>query len=98
MIEMRWLVNNDNSRRLQYRQKYDVTIRAGLNWSNEDLSRTANYQWSDWHDVPEVWNPPTQGVPPISSKCPKCSMDLSGPMGYVCSHPQCPTGLGSSMS
>jgi len=88
---MRWLVNNDNSRRLQYRQKYDVTIRAGLNWSNEDMLRTANYQWSDWQDVPEVT---TQ----VSNKCPKCGLLLEGAMGYVCIQNNCPTGLGSAIS
>ena len=30
-------------------------------------------------------------------ECPKCKLRLDqGPMGYVCSQPQCPTGLGGS--
>ncbi len=66
MIELRWLKRytgkvivdencidvNKTETVLQYRQKIDTTVRAGLNWSHDDLSRTANYQWSDWSDVP----------------------------------------------
>ena len=56
MIEMRWYVPADGHRVLQYRQKIDTTIRAGGagTWDNESLARTANMQWSDWRDVPEV--------------------------------------------
>lgn len=32
----------------------------------------------------------------IGSNCPKCGMKMEGIMGYVCSQPQCPTGLGGS--
>jgi hypothetical protein len=93
MIELRWLVNNDNSRRLQYRQKYDVTVRAGM-WSNEDIVRTANYQWADWQDVPEAVETPTLST----NRCSKCGLFLEGTMSYVCIQPNCPTGLGGSMS
>jgi hypothetical protein len=43
-------------RKLQYRQQYDATIRAGGagTWDNESLARTANYKWSHWQDVPVV--------------------------------------------
>jgi hypothetical protein len=43
-------------RRLQYRQKVDTTIRAGSagTWDTDSLARTANMQWSEWRDVPEV--------------------------------------------
>lgn len=40
-------------KKLQYRQKVDVTVRAG-NWSSEGIAQTANYQWSEWKDVPTV--------------------------------------------
>jgi hypothetical protein len=40
-------------KKLQYRQKIDVTVRAGI-WPADDIVRTANYQWSEWKDVPEV--------------------------------------------
>ena len=67
MIELRWLkrytgktVYNqygldelEKETVLQYRQKIDTTIRAGM-WSNEDIARTATYEWSDWHDVKTV--------------------------------------------
>lgn len=40
--------------KLQYRQKIDTTIRAGGagTWDADSLARTANYQWSEWRDVP----------------------------------------------
>ena len=43
-------------KKLQYRQKIDVTVRAAAAgmWDNESLARTANMQWSEWRDVPEV--------------------------------------------
>jgi hypothetical protein len=43
-------------RKLQYRQKVDMTVRAAAAgmWDNNSLAQTANYQWSDWRDVPEV--------------------------------------------
>lgn len=53
MIEMRWYVPVEGERVLQYRQKIDVTVRAGM-WPSDELLRTANYQWSDWRDVPLV--------------------------------------------
>lgn len=95
MIEMRWLVNNDHSRRLQYRQKIDTTIRAGM-WSNMKILETADYQWSDWRDIPEVHEPPVYSA--SSNKCPRCTVELAGSMGYVCPVPNCPSGLGSSVS
>lgn len=49
MVELRWIVT-DGVRKLQYRQQYDATIRAGM-WLDE---RPPNLQWSDWQDVPEV--------------------------------------------
>ena len=59
MIEMRWLVQqhlHGNERILQYRQQIDTTVRAGGagTWDNASLARTANWQWSEWRDVPEV--------------------------------------------
>lgn len=96
MIELRWLVNNDNSRRLQYRQKVDTTIRAGL-WSNPvDIMQTANYQWSDWADVPEAYDNRQNSLG--TNKCPKCGLDLTATMSYTCTQLNCPTGLGSSVS
>jgi hypothetical protein len=40
-------------RKLQFRQKFDITARAGT-WDSNSLAQTANYQWSEWQDVPEV--------------------------------------------
>ena len=31
-----------------------------------------------------------------NSTCPKCGIKLDSVMGYVCSTPQCPTGLGGT--
>lgn len=49
MIEMRWLVPVEGEKRLQYRQKVDVTVYAGLG-PFPDSAR--NMQWSEWRDVP----------------------------------------------
>lgn len=57
MIEMRWLVPVEGEKKLQYRQKVDVTVRAGLGWDTHSLNQTANWQWSDWQDVPLVSEP-----------------------------------------
>ncbi len=64
MIEMRWLTRDSTldisedhipcytkERVLQYRQKVDMTIYAGLG-PFPDSAR--NMQWSEWQDVPEV--------------------------------------------
>ncbi len=40
-------------KKLQYRQLIDTTVRAGI-WPADDIVRTANMQWSEWRDVPEV--------------------------------------------
>ena len=42
-------------RKLQYRQKVDTTVRAGM-WDAAGIAQTANMQWSEWRDVPEVTN------------------------------------------
>jgi hypothetical protein len=105
MIELRWLITNPvfGHRKLQYRQQVDTTIRAGM-WPAPDMARTANMQWSAWHDVPEIVEqiaspiPPTT-VPTQTNRCSKCNLDLSqGSISYVCPHMGCPTGLGSSVS
>lgn len=53
MIEMRWLVPVEGEQKLQYRQKIDVTVRAGQ-WDAASVAQTANWQWSEWRDVPLV--------------------------------------------
>ena len=30
------------------------------------------------------------------NRCPTCDIDLTGPLGYVCAHPECPVGLGGA--
>jgi hypothetical protein len=44
-----------NTKKLQYRVKYNTTVYAGMPTEREKLE-TANYQWSEWMDVPEVWD------------------------------------------
>lgn len=41
-------------KKLQYRQKIDVTVRAAAAgmWDAKSIAETANMQWSDWIDVP----------------------------------------------
>ncbi len=51
-VQMRWLKNHGRTV-LQYRVKYDTTVRAGM-WDNENIVKTAKYEWSDWLDVPTV--------------------------------------------
>lgn len=53
MIELRWLVPVEGERKLQYRQQIDVTFRAGQ-WDTASIAQTANWQWSEWRDVPLV--------------------------------------------
>ena len=52
MIEMRWYVPVVGEKVLQYRQRVDVAVRAGMDWDANSLARTANWQWSPWKDVP----------------------------------------------
>lgn len=47
--------------------------------------------------VPGVMPNPFQKQPD-PNVCPKCGLKLEGVMGYVCSHPRCPTGLGGAWS
>ncbi len=54
MVQMRWYKTN-SSKTLQYRVKYNTTVYAGMPTEREKLE-TANYQWSEWMDVPEVWD------------------------------------------
>ena len=54
MVQMRWYKTN-SSKTLQYRVKYNTTIYAGMPTEEQKL-KTANYQWSEWMDVPEVWD------------------------------------------
>jgi len=53
MIQMRWYSSSNVQRKLQYRVKYNTTIYAGMPTEEEKL-KTANYQWSEWMDVPHV--------------------------------------------
>lgn len=56
MIELRWYVRagwDGPERILQYRMKRDVTVWAGMP-TQEQIAEHANYQWSEWTDVPEV--------------------------------------------
>jgi hypothetical protein len=49
MIEMRWYVPVEGDKVLQYRQKVDVTVYAGI---GPFPSTAQNMQWSDWKTVP----------------------------------------------
>jgi hypothetical protein len=40
-------------KKLQYRVYQNVAVYAGMP-SQEDMARSAKYQWSDWKDVPTV--------------------------------------------
>jgi hypothetical protein len=49
MIELRWLVPVNGPTVLQYRQKVDTAVYAGLG-SFPDSAK--NMQWSEWREVP----------------------------------------------
>jgi hypothetical protein len=51
MIEMRWLVPVNGAKVLQYRQKIDTTVYAGIGPFPDSAK---NMQWSQWQDVPLV--------------------------------------------
>lgn len=55
-MEIRWVIRpgwDGPEKVLQVRYMHDTTIRAGMH-SSEQIAATANYQWSEWKDVPEV--------------------------------------------
>ena len=54
MVQMRWYKTN-SSKTLQYCVMYNATIYAGMP-TEEQKVKTANYQWSEWMNVPEVWD------------------------------------------
>ncbi len=45
--------------------------------------------------TPDWLSPSIQPLP--ASKCSKCGLEFSGPMGYCCPRTDCPTGLGPIM-
>ena len=54
--ELRWYVRpgwDGPVKILQYRVIRDVTVWAGMP-TQEQVRACANYQWSEWMDVPEV--------------------------------------------
>lgn len=63
MVQLRWYKVSqtlrgselDHTKKLQYRVKYNTTVYAGMPTEEQKL-KTANYQWSEWMDVPEVWD------------------------------------------
>lgn len=62
MIELRWAADWSGNKVLQYRQKVDTTIRAGMSWSVDQLAMTANYEWTEWTDVPTFTIPPQYDI------------------------------------
>lgn len=98
MVEMRWYSTDNQPPRLQYRVYIDHTSYA-LPAGVPPLRGHETMRWSMWRDVPEVHEPPRySNSSNNSNKCPKCGLVMEGAMGYVCSDPQCPTGLGGSRS
>lgn len=110
MIELRWLRRNTGNRTLnqygffqdeteqvlQFRQKVDVTVYAGMGPFPESWQ---NMQWSDWTDVPVLDQTKVMATSALNA-CAKCGLDFSGghSLGFVCSNNPCPAGLGSSAS
>ena len=48
--------------------------------------------------IPSAPSIPMPSLPTWStpSYCPQCGLKFEGTMGYVCSQPKCPTGLGGA--
>ena len=55
MFELRWRIRpgwDGPEKVLQFRVKRDVNVWAGMP-TQEQVRVMANYQWSEWQDVPE---------------------------------------------
>ena len=63
--------------------------------------RVAELERKDAPWVKPDYMRPRQGIPDdvidALKRCTKCGLELRPVMGYVCSQPNCPTGLGSPM-
>lgn len=44
--------------------------------------------------IPPLPKEPPCDPNPTVAVCGECGLELKGVMGYYCSHPRCPTGLG----
>lgn len=87
---------------LQYRVLGSSEVNRDADAAPKTISRTGvpyyieiTHTWSEWVDVPSVHE---NSVPSTSNKCTSCGILLEGTMSYCCSQPNCPTGLGSSIS
>lgn len=49
--------------------------------------------WQKWDNPTLPWTQPDTIQFPVNN-CSKCGLELKGVMGYVCSHFECPTGMG----
>ena len=58
-IELRWLLDYAGNRTLQYRKYVDTTVYAGM----IKPDHAANYQWSEWTDVPSFQDPSSVVIP-----------------------------------
>ena len=56
----------------------------------QDLTNPLPIYPQPW--VPTIPQTPFEPIP--NSRCPKCNLELSPVMGYVCAQQDCPTGLG----
>lgn len=46
-------------------------------------------------DPPPQWLPPSPATP--TTECSRCGLQFTGTLGYVCPHPDCPSGLGGPL-
>ena len=56
MVQLRWYKSKNQPRVLQYRQKYNTTVYAGMPTEEQKL-QTAKYEWSEWMDIPVFVDP-----------------------------------------
>ena len=59
---------------------------------NQGIPQLDPSPYDPWNPLPL---PNSQPQTVENNKCSKCGIELHQTMGYVCGHPDCPTGLGT---
>lgn len=53
--------------------------------------------WRELYDKMMRMPIPAEPLYPLPTNCVVCGLKFDGPMGYVCGHPQCPTGVSTGV-
>ncbi len=71
-------------------------IQEDLRKLQERIERYLDFQQID-NPIIDPLIPSTPIDPnPVVAKCSECGLEMAQVMGYVCSHPKCPTGIGGT--